>query len=338
MCLWLQLDLSGNQLCGVYFEYGELRGTYTSEGFTAIVNALKVTPSVTSVDVLFNQLDVDSADLLLKVKVEKPNLRTLCGLTHEETELDLSFRSLGPGDAKLLAPEISVIGSLTSLDISNNQLTGDYLKEMTGVIAIAEALKGNASLTKCNLRLNSLGVEGWTIIFNALRDSPTSKITMWDLSYEHLGPEIAKPLAEYISVSASLTFMDVSGNSIGEEGMRAVGNALLSRGTSKLGAFKCDAFALPVGTTSLDLSGKRISSAAAIMLAGVIKFNASVTKVLVGGNKLGDAGATILCDALRESKVTKVQELDLSKNNINLDGAKAVVAMAAVVASLTSVR
>ena len=50
-----------------------------------------------------------------------------------------------------------------------------------------------------------MGVEGWTIIFNALRDSPTSKITTWDLSYEYLGPEIAKPLAEYISVSASLT-------------------------------------------------------------------------------------------------------------------------------------
>ena len=53
--------------------------------------------------------------MLLKVKAEKLNLRTLCGLTHEETELDLSFNSLGPGDAKLLAPEISVITSLTSV-------------------------------------------------------------------------------------------------------------------------------------------------------------------------------------------------------------------------------
>ena len=59
---------------------------------------------------------------------------------------------------------------------------------------------------------------------------------------------------------------------------------------------------------------------------------------MVGGNDLGDAGATILCEALRESKVTKVQELDLSENDISLDGAKAVAAMAAVVASLTSVR
>ena len=56
-------------------------------------------------------------------------------------------------------------------------------------------------LTDCDLRKNSLGVEGWTIIFNALRDSPTSKITTWDLSFERLGPEIAKPLAEYISVT-----------------------------------------------------------------------------------------------------------------------------------------
>jgi len=65
------------------------------------------------VNVLSNQLDVDSADLLLKVKAEKPNLRTLCGLTHEETELDLRSKRLGPGDAKLLAPEISVIASIT---------------------------------------------------------------------------------------------------------------------------------------------------------------------------------------------------------------------------------
>ena len=70
-----------------------------------------VSGSVTSVNVLSNQLDVDSADLLLKVKAEKPKLRTLCGLTHEETNLDYKYRGLGPGDAMLLAPEISVMAS-----------------------------------------------------------------------------------------------------------------------------------------------------------------------------------------------------------------------------------
>jgi hypothetical protein len=63
----------------------------------------------------------------------------------------------------------------------------------------------------------------------------------------------------------------------------------------------------------------------------------SLTKILVGYNGLGDEGTTVLCDALRESKVTKVQELDLEYNDIGPDGAKAVAAMAAVVASLMKI-
>ena len=61
----------------------------------------------------------------------------------------------------------------------------------------------SGSITECKLRDNRLGVEGWSIIFNTLRNSPTSKITTWDLSTENLGPGIAKPLAEYLSVTGS---------------------------------------------------------------------------------------------------------------------------------------
>ena len=83
---------------------------------------------------------------------------------------------------------------------------GDVLIGTTiGVIALAEALKVTPSLTACKLRNNHLGVQGWTTIFNTLCDSTTSKLTTWDLSSEHLGPEIAKPLAEYILVTPSLT-------------------------------------------------------------------------------------------------------------------------------------
>ena len=100
---------------------------------------------------------------------------------------------------------------LTSqLDLSNNLLCGlDVWGEGTytaeGITAIADALKVTASVTMCDLRNNKLGVEGWTIVFNTLRDSTTSKITTWNLSGEQLGPGIAKPLANYISVTASLT-------------------------------------------------------------------------------------------------------------------------------------
>ena len=72
-------------------------------------------------------------------------------------------------------------------------------------------------------------------------------------------------------------------------------------------------------------------------MAPAIAVCASLTKILVDDNKLGDAGATILCDALRESTVTNVQELGLGLNNIGPEGAKAVAAMAAVCASITEV-
>ena len=46
-----QLDLSRNQLCGLD-GYGH--GTYTAEGITAIADALKVTASMTRLDVRDN--------------------------------------------------------------------------------------------------------------------------------------------------------------------------------------------------------------------------------------------------------------------------------------------
>ena len=85
------------------------------------------------------------------------------------------------------------------LDLSYNRLGPQ------GAAALAPGLAASAELTKCKLRGNQLGVDGWTYIFNALRDSPTSKITEWDLSEERLGPTIATPLAEYLTVTASLT-------------------------------------------------------------------------------------------------------------------------------------
>ena len=88
---------------------------------------------------------------------------------------------------------------ILQLDLSWNKLGA------AGAAALAPAIAANGKLTKCELCGNKLGVEGWTSIFNALRDSPSSKITEWNLSNEQLGPEIAKPLAEYISVTSELT-------------------------------------------------------------------------------------------------------------------------------------
>ena len=103
-------------------------------------------------------------------------------------------------------------------------------------------------------------------------------------------------------------------------------------------------------TSQLDLSGNTLcginphigegtyTAEGIKAIADALKGNASVTKILVGANNLRDEGTIILCDALRVSTVSKVQELGLSSNGIGPDGAKAIADLCAVCASLTSVR
>ena len=131
-----------------------------------------------------------------------------------------------------IADALRVNSSLTSLDLENNQLCGvaefgrgTYYAE--GITAIGDALRVNGVLTKCKLNKNQLGVTGWAAIFNALSDSPTSKIVEWDLRYESLRfaslvPEIAKPLAEYISATGSLTSLSIGDYNLGDNGVEAL--------------------------------------------------------------------------------------------------------------------
>jgi Ran GTPase-activating protein (RanGAP) involved in mRNA processing and transport len=78
--------------------------------------------SFSSVNLLKNGIGVDQANALVKIKESKPNLKTLCGFTLEETELDMSKQGLKPEDAVLLASDIPDMGSLVSLNLANNYL------------------------------------------------------------------------------------------------------------------------------------------------------------------------------------------------------------------------
>ena len=71
----------------------------------------------------------------------------------------------------------------------------------------------------------------------------------------------------------------LKGNNIGDDGMRAIGNALLSAASSSVCALRCDAFDVPRDAASLDLSSKGLGPEAAVLLAGVLRGNSSITKL-----------------------------------------------------------
>ena len=117
------IDLSGNQLCGVWTQYGQQHGTYTAEGIAAIAEALRVNGSLTVANLLGNQLDAESAKMLTKVAKQKGI--SLCGIQRDQTTADFRHKDLKPPDAILLASDLSqaiVTGALTSLNLSKNQL------------------------------------------------------------------------------------------------------------------------------------------------------------------------------------------------------------------------
>lgn len=94
------LNLKGNEL--------------GAQGAAALAPAIAASGLIAA-NLLANRLDIESAALLLEIKAHRPSLRTLCGLTHNETQLDLERHNLGPGDAMLLAQEIGLMGSLSQV-------------------------------------------------------------------------------------------------------------------------------------------------------------------------------------------------------------------------------
>jgi hypothetical protein len=143
-CFAVQIDLSNNALCGIRFG----QGTYTADGIKVIAESIRVSPSLTSINLRLNNLGSEGAkalapairdspsvtsvtllgnsfdnatvEMLLKLKEEKPSLISLCGLALDQTEANFKGMHLRPADARLLAPEIIVRPSLTRVNVRNN--------------------------------------------------------------------------------------------------------------------------------------------------------------------------------------------------------------------------
>jgi hypothetical protein len=90
-------------------------------------------------NLLKNGIDADQANALVSILKEHPTLKSLCGNKGDETELDMSGKMNGAGDAIMLVPELINNGAMTSLNLASNYLGS------RGAKIVAEAIK----VTKC---------------------------------------------------------------------------------------------------------------------------------------------------------------------------------------------
>jgi hypothetical protein len=135
----------------------------------------------------------------------KPNLVSLCGITDDATEADLSDLGMDADDAIVLASELPDKGALLVLSLKENNLYA------AGAKALGEGLKGNQTITELDLAGNGMGRESakWSA-----KDDMSGIIT----------------LADAITDMGAMTSLNLASNNIcyfgNMDGIKAISSAL----------------------------------------------------------------------------------------------------------------
>ena len=85
-------------------------------------------------NILSNNIRTEQANQLIKIMANKPKLKTLCGFSGDETDLDLSNKGLSPGCGVLVGNEVKNNRAMTNLDLSKNNIRAEGAKHIAAAI------------------------------------------------------------------------------------------------------------------------------------------------------------------------------------------------------------
>lgn len=191
-------------------------------GGSALANAIRANPTLSSVNILKNEIPAEQAEMLVKVMRSNASLTTLCGLSGHETALDYNRHDLGDGDAVLVANDIRNHKAVTHLNLGNNAI----LSRASGK-ALAEALAHNTVLKSLVVSGNqdkyphgaprgTLDGTGFVEELAMGVKKNTSLLTL-DLSTNALlTAEVGNIFTDMLRANTALTQLDVSNNRWGE--------------------------------------------------------------------------------------------------------------------------
>jgi Ran GTPase-activating protein (RanGAP) involved in mRNA processing and transport len=224
------------------------------------------------------------------------------GVAHSTslTKLELCGNELGVEGGKAVAGALRASSSLVELGLCSCRLCGVWYRTAGGVryqqgthtaeaiVALADALRLNSSLTAIELRNNTLRLEG------------------------------GKAIAEGLAASASLTSANLLYNELDPESARSLATIAQEKGISLCGIAAED--------TEADFSAQLNAPHDIILLTSDLAVRTALTELRVSANKLGDEGAVAIGAALAANEAISLAALGLYDNKIGPDGAKALAA------------
>jgi hypothetical protein len=156
------------------------------------------------VNLLMNRIGVEQARALVIILKEHPTLKSLCGNSGEETELDMSGKGMDDGDAIMLVPEIVDNGAISSVNLLKNAIPVKQAQELVKIMQSKEML-----ITLCGLSGNEATL---------------------DFSNQGLGAGDAVLIANDINDMGALTCLDISNqvDKFGRGGFSAEGTKYLA--------------------------------------------------------------------------------------------------------------
>ncbi|XP_072892422.1 NACHT, LRR and PYD domains-containing protein 3-like isoform X1 [Hemitrygon akajei] len=231
---------------------------------------------------------------------------------HKCQELRLGRNELGDSGVKLVSaalrnPECK-IQKLGLIDVG---LTDSSAEDLVS------ALSTNPSLTELVLSHNKLGDSGVKLVSAALRN-PECKIQKLELGDVGLTDCGAEDLASALSTNPSLMELDLSGNKLGDSGMKLVSEALRNP--------ECKIQKLGLMEVGLTDSG-------AEDLVSTLSTNPSLTELNLVGNLLTDRSVPALCRLILT--LPSLERIRLSVNQFSQSGKKELISLQGVRPKLT---
>jgi hypothetical protein len=221
--------------------------------------------------------------------------------------IDVTNLDLCDGDLLQIAKRIERNSSIDTLLLGYNMRLS-----CAGLESVFIAIGKNRSVHNLGLQKVNMSSGGIATLAPAL--ASMTKLNLWSCSLDEAGVRL---LAGKIcnETCASLTVLELGGNSIGDAGARAFASALESTGCN----LRC-----------LSLRGNQITDSGISAIASALKANKCLTDLSLRGNAIGNEGALHLSLSLRmdspdgEGTLLRFRRLDLSLNEIDDKGATAL--------------
>ena len=228
---------------------------------------------------------------------------------HISSKLNIAHMGLGDKVGILLSKSLTLMPVVTSLILTNNNLTD------AGLTAIILSLVGMPLLTELDICSNKMGKNAATALSSYL-SSDSCRLKKLLISDTDVDDYECANFIESLSQSNALNILeelDLSINKLGkEENLNAVRPELVTGGES-IAKFLSNPKTV---MKKLNLHWNMIRMDGALALCGSLRTNTSLVSLNISYNSIAREGAIALAGALL-SKHCAVQDLDITNNNID---------------------